>query len=174
MTLSSVLLPEFDKEMASTRATLERIPEDKLGWKPHEKSMPLGRLAGHLAELVWFGKAVIEQDSLDFAPPGGSRPMQPTVAASREHVLGVFDKNTTEARAAIASASDDHLSQPWALLSGGKTFISDTRINMLRRMVMNHIIHHRAQLGVYLRLNDVALPSIYGPSADEGARPSAA
>ena len=140
--LSSILLPEFEKEMAATRATLERIPEDKLAWKPHEKSMPLGRLAGHLAELLWFAKAIVDQDSLDFAPPGGSRPAQPTVATSRSHVLGIFDKNSAEARAAIASASDDHLNQPWALLSGGKTFISDTRFNMLRRMVMNHVTRH--------------------------------
>ena len=101
MKLSDLFLPEFDQEMKSTRATLERIPEDKLAWKPHEKSMPLGRLAGHLAELAGWGAVTINQDSLDFMPPGG-QPFQPTIATSRNQVLEIFDKNRDEARRAIA------------------------------------------------------------------------
>jgi uncharacterized damage-inducible protein DinB len=163
MKISDVLLPEFDQEMASTRKTLERIPEDKLAWKPHEKSMTLGRLAGHVAELPGFGSTVIGTDSLDFS----SGNYKPLIAASRQQVLEAFDKNVTAARTAIAGASDEHYMQPWSLALAGKTIFTAPRVGALRGMMLNHIIHHRAQLGVYLRLNDVAVPSIYGPSADE-------
>ena len=166
MGLSEALLPEFDQEMASTRKTLERIPEDKLGWKPHEKSMTLGRLAGHLAELPGWGGVTMQQDSFDVAPPGG-RQMQPLVATSRQQVLDAFDKGIAATRAVIAEASDAELMKPWSLLSGGKTVFTLPKIAVFRSFVMNHGIHHRAQLGVYLRLNDIAVPSIYGPSADE-------
>jgi uncharacterized damage-inducible protein DinB len=167
MKISDMLLPEFDQEMASTRKTLERIPDDKLGWKPHEKSMPLGRLAGHLAEMAGWAVMGIEKDSLDLAPPGAP-PMQPTVAKSRQEVLELFDKNKNEARAAIAKASDEHLMKNWSLVRGGQTLMTMPRTAVLRSFVMNHMIHHRAQLGVYLRLNNIPVPSIYGPSADEG------
>ncbi len=167
MKISDMLLPEFDQEMASTRKSLERIPEDKFGWKPHEKSMPLGRLAGHLAEMPGWAVMSIEKDSLDIAPPGVPPP-QATVAKSRQEVLDLFDKNKNEARAAIAKASDDHLMKNWSLLRGGQTIMTMPRTAVLRGFVMNHMIHHRAQLGVYLRLNNIPVPSIYGPSADEG------
>jgi uncharacterized damage-inducible protein DinB len=166
MTISEGLLPEFDQEMASARRTLERIPEDKLAWKPHEKSMTLGRLAGHVAELPGFGVAAITTENLDFANrPAGSKPL---VAESQNHVLEIFDKKVAEVRAAIAKTSDAEWAKNWKLSAGDKVFFNGPRIMALRRMVMNHIIHHRAQLGVYLRLNDVAVPSVYGPSADEG------
>ena len=167
MGLSEALLPEFDHEMANTRKTLERVPEDKLGWKPHEKSMTMGRLAAHLAEIPGWASHTIEQDSLDLAPPGAP-PYQPTRANSRKEILDMFDSNVTAARAAIADARDDHLMKPWSLLSGGRTILSLPRIAVLRSFIMNHGIHHRAQLGVYLRLNDLPVPAIYGPSADEG------
>ena len=167
MKISEMLLPEFDQEMANTRKSLERIPEDKLDWKPHEKSMTLGRLSGHLAELAAWGTATLKQDTFDFQPPGAP-PYQPLIPKSRKEVLDAFDKGAKESRAAIAESSDQHLMANWSLLSGGKTLMTMPRTAVLRGFVMNHIIHHRAQLGVYLRLNDVPVPSIYGPSADEG------
>jgi uncharacterized damage-inducible protein DinB len=166
MTLSESLLPEFDQEMVNTRKTLERVPDSQFAWKPHEKSMPLGRLATHVAETSGWARTTIETDSLDLAPPGAP-PFQPITANSRQEVLSIFDKNAAAARAAIASASDDHLTKPWSLLMGGKTILTLPRMSVLRTFVMNHMIHHRAQLGVYLRLNNIPVPAIYGPSADE-------
>ncbi len=166
MALSEALLPEFDHEMATLRKTLERVRDDKFGWKPHEKSMTMGRLAMHLAEIPGWGTLTISTDSLDLAPPGGA-PFKPRVAESRQQVLDVFDKNIREARHSITGASDDHLLKPWSLLSGGKTILTLPRIACLRSFVMSHAIHHRAQLGVYLRLNDIPVPATYGPSADE-------
>jgi uncharacterized damage-inducible protein DinB len=154
-------------EMAHTRKTLERVPDDKLGWKPHEKSMTLGRLAGHLAELPTWGQMTIESDSHDLAPSSGPT-QQALTAKSRQEALDAFDKNVASMRAAIAAASDDQLMKPWSLLKGGQKLMTMPKIAVLRGFVMNHTIHHRAQLGVYLRLNDIAVPSIYGPSADEG------
>jgi uncharacterized damage-inducible protein DinB len=167
MALGESLLPEFDHEMANTRKALERVPEDKLGWKPHEKSMAMGRLAVHLAEIPGWVIPTIEQDSLDVAPPGGP-PYQSPKVSSRREILAIFDKHVAAARAAIAGAKDGHLKKPWSLLSGGKTAFTLPRIGVLRSFIMNHSIHHRAQLGVYLRLNNVPVPATYGPSADEG------
>ncbi len=167
MKLNEMLLPEFDQEMALTRKTLERIPEDKFDWKPHEKSMPLGRLAGHLAEMLGWTGETIRKDSLDLAPPGAP-PMQPAVVKTRKEVLDLFDKNKADARAALEKATDDHLLKSWSLLMGGKTLMTMPRMVVIRNFVMNHMIHHRAQLGVYLRLNNIPVPAIYGPSADEG------
>jgi len=168
MKLSDLLIPEFDQEMTTARKTLERIPEDKLSWKPHQKSMPLDRLAGHIAELAGWAVPTIEQDSLDFRPPGQPPPFQPTFATSQKQVLGIFDKNREASRRSIAGASDEHLMKTWTLLSGGTTILSMPRFAVLRTFCINHIIHHRAQLGVYLRLNNIPVPSVYGPSADEG------
>ncbi|HWW16760.1 MAG TPA: DinB family protein [Candidatus Dormibacteraeota bacterium] len=168
MGISAEFLPEFDAEMASTRRTLERIPEDKLAWKPHEKSMLLGRLAGHIAELPGMGVSVMKDDALDFAKrPQGELAPKATVAESQKHVLELFDKHVAAVRAGILAASDEHWGKKWKLSMGETTFYEGTRMGAMRRMVMNHVIHHRAQLGVYLRLNGVAVPSVYGPSADE-------
>src|SRR5215813_5969347 len=167
MKLSDLFLSEFDQEMSTARKTLERIPEDKLSWKPHEKSMSLDRLAGHIAELAGWAAPAINQDSLDFRPPG-QPPMQPTFATSRKQVLEIFDKNCEQSRQAIAKASDEHLMKNWSLMSGGQTLMTMPRFAVLRSFCLNHIIHHRAQLGVYLRLNNIPVPSVYGPSADEG------
>ena len=167
MKLSEMYLSEFDQEMVSTRKTLERIPEDKLSWKPHEKSMPLDRLAGHVAEMVGWAVTTIKQDSLDFMPPGGP-PFQPTIATSQKQILEIFDKNCAASREAIAGASDEHLMKNWSLLRGGQTLMTMPRFVVLRSFWLNHVVHHRAQLGVYLRLNNIPVPSVYGPSADEG------
>ncbi|MGH9944449.1 MAG: DinB family protein [Pyrinomonadaceae bacterium] len=166
MRLSETLLPEFEHEMANTRKTLERIPEDKFNWKPHEKSTPLGGLATHLANIPSWVAHTIGRDALDMAPPG-EPPLRLAAAQTRQEVLDAFDRNLAEARGAIAGASDEHLLKPWTLLLGGNVVLTMPRVAVLRSFVLNHNIHHRAQLGVYLRLNDVPVPSIYGPSADE-------
>ena len=166
MPMSQALLPEFDHEMANTRKALERVPEDKFGWKPHEKSMTLGRLATHVAEMTAWVTPTLESESFDFAPPGAP-PFQAKTASSRDELLEMFDKNVAVARAAIGGASDAQWMTPWSLLQGGRTIFTMPRIAVLRSMVMNHTIHHRGQLAVYLRLNDVPVPALYGPSADE-------
>lgn len=166
MGLSEMLLPEFDNEMANTRKTLERVPEDKLEWRPHEKSTTMIGLASHIANLVSWTVLTIKEDSFDLAPVDAPPPKF-SPAKSVAEALDIFDKNVAAARAAIGAASDEQLFKPWSLLSGGKTLFTLPRIAAVRSFVMNHGIHHRAQLGVYLRLNDVPVPSIYGPSADE-------
>src|SRR5712691_298001 len=168
MKISETLLPEFDQEMATTRRVLERVPEGQLGWKPHEKSMTLARLAGHVAEIPGYGVATINTDSLDVNPPGG-RPYEPLVASSRAQLLAAFDKNAAESRAAIAGASDETMAKSWSLLAAGHTVFQMPKVAVLRTMVLSHLIHHRGQLSVYLRQTGALVPSIYGPSADEGA-----
>ena len=166
MGLSESLLPEFDNEMANTRKTLERVPNHKSDWKPHEKSMAMGGLATHLSNIPTWAVYTIDQDSLDLAP--GGKPLPPAeMAKSQAELLATFDANAAKARAAIAGASDADLFKPWSLMSNGTTILTMPKIVVLRNFVMNHLIHHRAQLGVYLRLNDIPVPSIYGPSADE-------
>ena len=167
MTISEALLPEFDQEMAKTRTTLERCPEDKYGWKPHEKSFSMGSLATHIANMAGWASETVSLDSLDIAPPGAP-PYKEEPAASQKELLEKFDRGVAKARAAIAAASDEHLMQPWSLLAGGQPLFTMPRVVVLRSMIFNHVIHHRGQLTVYLRLNDVAVPAIYGPSADEG------
>jgi uncharacterized damage-inducible protein DinB len=167
MPMNDALLREFEQEMSTTRKFLERVPEDKTAWKPHDKSMPMGRLAAHVAELPGWAATTLTQDSLDINPPGGPgfTPMQMT---SRAQVLDLFDSSVAKARAAIASASDEDMMKPWSLLNGGKTVFTMPKAAILRTFAFSHVIHHRAQLGVYLRLNNIAVPSTYGPSADEG------
>jgi len=167
MALRDGLLAQFDYEMMGTRKTLERVPEGKPDWAPHAKSMKMGRLAGHLAELPGWAVETINRDSLDIAPPGGA-PFQPLVMTSRKQLLEAFDKNAAAGRAAIAGAGDEMLLGPWTLQAGGNTIFTMPRLAVLRSFVLSHIIHHRAQLGVYLRMNDIPVPSLYGPSADEG------
>jgi uncharacterized damage-inducible protein DinB len=164
--IRDALLPEFDQEMAKTRKTLERCPEDHFGWKPHPKSFSMGSLATHIANMTGWAVDVIEKDSFDVAPVGAP-PYKEEPAKSREDLLALFDKNAAAARAALANASDEDLAKTWSLLAGGETLLSMPRIACIRSFVMNHTIHHRAQLTVYLRINDVPVPALYGPSADE-------
>ena len=166
MPISQMMLPEFDQEMATTRRMLERVPEGKSDWRPHPKSMTLGRLAGHVAELPGWGVTTLTQTELDFAPAGGPT-FTPTVFTTRASALKLFDDGAKACREAIASATDADLQVMWSLKRAGHTLFSMPRSAVLRSMVMNHIIHHRAQLGVFLRLNDIPLPSSYGPTADE-------
>jgi uncharacterized damage-inducible protein DinB len=164
MNTADALLPEFDHEMANTRTVLERIPNDKLTWKPHPKSWDTAHLAQHIATLPSWATEVMKTDSLDYT---GYQP--PPAPESREEILASFDKGVVSARAALAAAGSEAYLQNWSLSADGKTFFTMPRIAILRGFVMNHAIHHRAQLCMYLRLNDVPVPALYGPSADEGS-----
>lgn len=166
MTISDALLPEFDQETKTTRRVLERVPDDKLGWKPHQKSFSMGALATHIVNMLGWTVDTMEKDSFDFAPVGAP-PYKEEPVTSQKELLARFDKSVVAARAAIAGASDQKFFQPWSLLSGGQTLFTMPRVACIRGFVMNHTIHHRGQLSVYLRLNDIPVPSIYGPSADE-------
>jgi uncharacterized damage-inducible protein DinB len=166
MALNAALLPEFDQEMAGTRKTLERVPDDKFDWKPHAKSMTLRQLAVHLAFFPSWMTMALDKASFDYAPVGGE-PYKTPAVNSRKELLEVFDRDLAKAREALMGASDAQLMETWSLLAGGKTIFSMPRGAVLRGLVMNHMIHHRAQLGVYLRLNDIPVPALYGPSADE-------
>jgi len=166
MSIAEMLLPEFDHEMASTRKMLERVPDDKLTWKPHAKSMDLCALASHVATNTHWLAGMLASESFDFAPVGKPAYSVPRAGSSAE-LLAMFDKSTAEARAALAGATDQQLMQPWSLLAGGHTIFTMPRVACYRGMVMNHLIHHRGQLSVYLRLLDVPIPGMYGPSADD-------
>ena len=168
MSVSQSLLFEFGQEMANTRKTLERVPDEKLSWKPHQKSSSMIALAGHLANIPGWVIETIRKDSFDMCP-GGKRFQPPPEPKNRQELLQTFDKNVADARAALASASDADLQKPWSFLNNGTVVFSMPKGACLRAWVMNHNIHHRAQLGVYLRLNDIPVPAIYGPSADEGS-----
>ena len=163
MEIRHMLLPEFDEEMKKTRKMLERVPEGVPDYKPHEKSMPLGRLAAHVAQLPEFASFIVELPELDF----GKRTMKPLVMESRQQLLDIFDELAGKTRTAIAGANDEEWQQKWKLLFQGKTLVDEPRFIAYRGMFLNHLVHHRAQLGVYLRLNDVPLPGTYGPSADD-------
>ena len=164
MAIRDALLPEFDHEMATARRVIERVPEDKFGYKPHDKSMTMGRLASHIAEMPTWATSGIMMDSLDMA--SGYKPFE---AGSRAELLEAFDKNVAGARNSIAGASDETLMKNWSLKNGDKTLMTMPKIAVVRTFMLNHVIHHRGQLSVYLRLNNLPVPSIYGPSADEGS-----
>lgn len=166
MSLKDALLPEFDQEMATTRRLLERLPESGLGWTPHAKSMTLGHLATHLAEVPGWARPTLTQESLDLNPPGGEG-YKPPVFDTRREILELFDRNVAAAREALGQTGDEAFMVPWTLLSGGQAFFTLPRVAVLRSFVLSHLIHHRGQLTVYLRLNDIPLPSVYGPTADE-------
>jgi uncharacterized damage-inducible protein DinB len=166
MSISQALLPEFDHEVATTRKVLDRLPEDKYGWKPHEKSFTAGRLASHIAEMGGWGATTMSTEVFDFAP--GGVPTNPAFnASSKEELMGAYDKMMAETRAAIAAAGDADFMVNWTLQNNGQTLMTMPRIAVIRSFVMNHVIHHRGQLSLCLRLLDVPVPSIYGPSADE-------
>ena len=163
MSLSQAMLPEFDMEMSNTRRALERVPTDKFDWTPHAKSFTMGKLATHIATLPGWTNVTLDTAGLDVAVP-----FDAPKPATTEELLALFDQNVAAARAALAGAADETFFQTWTLSAGEKTIFSLPKIAVMRGFVMNHIIHHRGQLTVYLRLNDIPVPSIYGPSADEG------
>jgi uncharacterized damage-inducible protein DinB len=166
MKISDSLLPEFDQEMANTHKVLERVPADRFSWKPHPKSFSMGALAAHVANMADWASLTLTSDSFDYAPPGAP-PYQTPEFPTTADLVAAFDKSVAQARSALASADDANLTAPWSLMAGGKTVMTMPRVAVIRSFVMNHIIHHRAQLTVYIRMNDVPVPALYGPSADE-------
>ena len=167
MKISETLLPEFDQESAMTKSVLERCPEAKFNFKPHAKSWELIQLATHLANIPMWTVMTLKQDELDIAP-AGAPPYKEEAAKSVQELMDKFTKNTADARAAIASTADEEFMKNWTLLKTGTPMFSMPKAVCMRSFIMNHGIFHRGQLAVYLRLIDVPVPAIYGPSADEG------
>jgi uncharacterized damage-inducible protein DinB len=165
MPMNQAFLAEFDHEMANTRKTLERLPDDKWGWKPHQKSGTIGWLANHIANFPGWLDGALTTESFDVAP--GGKPVDMPNAKNRKEALANFDKGVTAARAGLAKATDEQLLKAWSLLNNGQPIFTMPRAAIYRSMIMNHMIHHRAQLGVYFRLNGIPVPGCYGASADE-------
>jgi len=163
MALKELLLSEFDHEMGTTRRLLERVPDHKLTWKPHEKSMTVGGLATHLGNIPNWGARILREDGFDLA----DAPPNLEARTSRADILAAFDQSTSAARP-LLDRTDAELMGRWTLKRGGHEMFSLPRAAAFRSFVLNHMIHHRGQLSVYRRLNDVPVPAIYGPSADEG------
>jgi uncharacterized damage-inducible protein DinB len=166
MAYADQILPEFDHEMASARKVLERVPDDKFAWRAHPKSNTLGWNANHIAEIPGWVAGTLTGTEWDFSPPGQPAYETPSLATTKE-VLAFFDDNVAQARAAIASVKEDELDVPWTLLYQGEKVFTSPRRDVLRTFVLNHLIHHRAITTVYLRLNDIPVPGMYGPSGDE-------
>ena len=164
MSIAETLLPEFDREMGLTRRVLERAPDGQFAWKPHEKSMTLGRLAEHLSELPLWLAISITESGIDMS---AQRPSDYKSPDTRAKVLAMFDKNVTQARSALTGRTDAELMAPWTLKNQGKEIFTMPKASVIRGFAMNHMIHHRGQMMVYLRLQNVPVPSVYGPSADE-------
>ncbi len=162
--IATAFLAELEQEAATARTCLERVPADKFDWKPHEKSMTFSRLATHVAEMFGWTENTVKQDVLDFAE-GDWKPFEPK---STDELVKFFDENLAKAKAALSDTSDETFMTDWTMRNGEQVYFTMPKIAVMRTFVMNHIIHHRGQLSVYLRLNDIAVPSIYGPSADEG------
>lgn len=168
MKITELLLAELDREAVGSREALERVPEGKNDWKPHEKSMPLGYLATIVATIPAWLDMMVNKDELDINPPGGSK-HKPQEWKTRKDLLEMFESSLKKGREVLQNTTDDHLlNTKWRMLSGGKLMMEQTRYEAVRGSVLNHMAHHRGQLTVYLRLNDKKVPAIYGPSADEG------
>lgn len=165
MSLAEALLVEWDQEMAATRPLLERVPADKFDWKPHEKSYTLKQLAGHVARLPSWTAMTLNAPELDVDPPGGADWPEPVIENTQD-LVALFDQGIAEARAVIAGTADEIFGEKWAFKKGGETIWQAPKAGVMRRFVLNHFIHHRGQLTVYLRLLDVPLPQIFGPTAD--------
>ena len=164
MAIKDALLPEFDHEMGTTRRVLERVPEGEFAWKPHEKSFSLGQLAGHVANIPTWVEHILRNSVFDVSTAGDTRPTLPDSLAT---ILADFDRNVKAARAGIAATGDSEMMAPWTFQNAGQVIFTMPRASTLRSFVMNHLIHHRGQLTVYLRLKNVPVPSVYGPTADE-------
>src|ERR1700685_292400 len=163
MPISELLLPELDREMKVTRTTLERVPVDKPGFAPHGKSMPLGKLAPHVAQLAGFGLTILTTPAFDFST--GS--IMPVPFESAAQLVQALDEGAAKVRAALQATPDSSWKENWKLSFQGKTIFEGQRFLAYREMFLNHLVHHRAQLGVYLRLTDQPVPATYGPSADD-------
>jgi uncharacterized damage-inducible protein DinB len=162
MAIADALLPEFDHETGVTRRLLERVPEDKFDWRPHPKSYSMIELATHVATIPSWGAPTLTQTELDLGGPN-----QNTAAASRADLVSRFDKNVADTRAALVGKTDAEMMVVWSLKNNGQTVFTMPRAAVWRGFVLNHMVHHRGQLSVYLRLNEVPVPAMYGPSADE-------
>ena len=162
--IASALIAEMEHEAEVTRTCLERVPAEKFDWKPHEKSMPFGRLAVHVAEMFAWTPPTLQQAELDFAKMD-YKPYEP---ASTADLVAFLDKNVAEAIDALRNTTDEQFLESWTMRNAETVYFTMPKVAVMRSFVMNHIIHHRGQLSVYLRLNDIAVPAIYGPSADEG------
>ncbi len=163
MPINELLVTEFDEEIKKTRTMLERVPEDKKDFAPHAKSMPLNRLAPHVAQLAGVGLSILTTPELDFSK-GSYKPLPFESAAQ---LVSALDEGAAKVRAALQKMPDEAWTEDWKLSFQGKPIFSGTRFLAYRQMFLNHLVHHRAQLGVYLRLNDKPVPSTYGPSADD-------
>ncbi len=163
MSIAEAMIGEFTHESVGTRKMLERIPEDKLSWKPHEKSMTMGRLGGHLAEIPEWAATIVNDEVFDMV----AADYQPKELSSKKDILDYFDKNVEAFKEVLGGQSDEHLFKNWKLKQGDHVTLDMARAVCLRSFILSHLIHHRGQLGVYLRENDVPLPALYGPSADE-------
>lgn len=157
---------QFEDELNATRKVLARVPEDKLDYKPHEKSMTLGRLAGHTAELLEWAIVTIDQDGYDMAP-SGIQSFTPYKVTTTQALLDYFDEKAAATRARLATLEDDRLEIPWTLMRNGTPMFILPRWKVLASFNLSHMVHHRAQLGVYLRLNSIPIPGVYGPSQDD-------
>jgi DinB superfamily len=166
MPIAQSILPQFDQEMAGTRKTLERVPDDKFDWKAHPKCNTIGWVAAHLADIPSWVEITMKRDSFDVNPVGG-QPYRPARPTNRQEIVAVFDKNVASAHAAIAGTPDGDFMKEWSLLAGGNPIFKMPRIAVLQSMVISHSIHHRAFLCAYLRMNDIPVPALYGPSGDE-------
>jgi len=167
MSIAATLLPEFDYEFSNTRRILELVPDDHLSWKPHEKSMELVRLAWHVSDFPEWCRDTMKLPGMSITAEDAPKYMNIWKDKKREDILARFDKDLPEARTALAAATDEAMGKNWKMEWMGQTVVDMPRIAVYRSMVMSHMIHHRAQLGVYLRLLDVPIPGFYGPSADE-------
>ncbi len=163
-TIGSTFLAELEHEAKTAREVLSRVPADKFDWKPHEKSMSFGKLASHVAEMIGWTGPTLQYPELDFAKMD-YKPFEPKTS---EELLEYFDKNLAEAADVLRSTTDEQFMETWTMRNGETVYFTLPKAAVMRSFVMNHIVHHRGQLSVYLRLNDIAVPSIYGPSADEG------
>ena len=170
MTHAELLLQDYDHEIAGARRVLERVP-DNPEYKCHDKSMPLGRLAMHVATLPRFGTTILTTPGMNMADPNQKFP--DLIWSGREAALTAFDANAAAARAALASLTDAQLAEPWTFAFGDHVIGRTPRSQSYRQYFFNHFLHHRAQLSVYLRLNDIPVPGLYGPSADEPFNPAA-
>jgi uncharacterized damage-inducible protein DinB len=162
--IANALIGELEQEAKVTRKILERCPPEKFDWKPHEKSMSLGRLASHVAEMHGWTKHTLESPELDFSKMD-YKPFEPS---SAEELVALFEKLNAEGIESLRNTSDETFMEPWSLRNGDQIYFTMPKVAVMRGMVLNHIVHHRGQLSVYLRLNDIPVPAMYGPSADEG------
>lgn len=166
MGIAQMLLPEFEHEMAGTRKTLERVPQSLFDWRAHPKSNTVGWVCAHLVEIPGWVEGTMTMDSWDIHPVGGE-PYKTEMFTEPNGMLERFDANVAAAKKALSAGTDPAFGQPWSLMMQGKPIVTMPRLGVIRTFVLNHTIHHRAHLCVYLRLNDIAVPALYGPSADE-------